>query len=530
MSGRTSVHLAVLTAFCLVVLFVGLGSRALWDNDEGMHAAMSRDMLRTGDWVVPRFAGEPFLDKPPLFTWMVAGSFALLGPNEFAARFPTALLGLALALSTYLLGRRTVGETGAFLGGVFLAGSVMFLVLSHAVVHDMALALPVSVALLLFFAAHDRGEGSARVWIPFWIAVGFSVLAKGPLGAVLIAGPVSIHLILRRDLRFLMRMAPLPGIAVALLIAFPWYVAMEIRQPGFLRYFLLTQNFGNFAGVGPRHPEPWWFYLPVLILGFLPWSHLLPAALGRAFRKPSDLGAGTTFLLTWFLFGFVLFSVASSKLPSYLLPLVPAVALLVGSYAARFVGGDDGGRRRVWAVGHASFVALVLGGTPFLWRLATRHPYYDAAHHRTILLVFLGLLAGTAVLSTLLLAAGRRGAHVASIAIGFASALAFLSMALGPALDASRSTKDIALWLDRTRPAGEPLVFYSVAKDSALFYATRPAVVLRDRAALVGFLRTTGTPCTIMTRDLEELGALDAPYEVVRRGGNKTVIAGKGVE
>jgi 4-amino-4-deoxy-L-arabinose transferase-like glycosyltransferase len=520
---------SALVVLCVFVLLGGLGSRALWDNDEGMHAAMAMEMLRSGDWIVPRFAGEPFVDKPPLFLWLVAGSLALFGSNEFAARLPNALMGTVLILVTYLMGRRAVGDRSAFLGSLALAGSVMFVVLSRAVVHDMALALPVTVALLVFYRRHAVRNGGAWGWMVFWILLGLSVLAKGPLGVVLILGTVGLYLIHQRDLSFLRAMAPLRGSVVALSICVPWFVAMEIREPGFIRFFILSQNFGNFLEVQPRHPEPWWFFVPVLLLGFFPWAHVLATMIVRSLRRPFDLGRGATFLLTWFAFSFLLFSAASSKLPSYLLPAFPALALLAGACGNLFLRGGDRQLRRYWWFSHIGFATIVLGGVPFLWSRLALHPYYDAGRHRVLLVGVLGILVTMVTASTLFLALRRRAAHLASVAVGFASAVVLVSTFLGPALDSRRSTKEIAEWLDRTRPPGEPLVFYYLPKDSAMFYTSRPVRVLPDREAAREFLLSSRTPCTIMNRDLAELEGLQSLYEVLHRRGNKTVIAGKGL-
>ena len=175
----------ILAAICLLVFFFRLGARPLWDTDEGMHAATAKDMVLTGDWITPRHNGEPFYDKPPLLNWLTALSFEAFGFTELAARLPAALLGLGCVAVTYLLGRKIYGPTTAFFGAVILATSAGFVVLTRAVVHDICLAFFVTLTLFLFYAGLEDGAKGRRWFLTGYAAVGFAVLAKGPVGVLL---------------------------------------------------------------------------------------------------------------------------------------------------------------------------------------------------------------------------------------------------------------------------------------------------------------------------------------------------------
>ena len=167
MRRKDEVRLVViLVALCLVVFFFRLGASPLWDIDEGMHAATAKEMVLTGDWITPRHNGEPFYDKPPLFNWLTALSFQVLGFTELAARLPAALLGLGCVVVTYLLGRRIFDPATGFLGGAILATSILFVILARAVVHDMSLAFFMTLTLFLFYMGLEDEERGRRWFLP----------------------------------------------------------------------------------------------------------------------------------------------------------------------------------------------------------------------------------------------------------------------------------------------------------------------------------------------------------------------------
>jgi len=518
----------LLVLACLALLFFGLGDRALWDTDEGQHAATSRTMVTSGDWVVPQFNGAPFHDKPPLYNWLVALSFVVLGFTEFAARLPSAALGLGLVLLTYRFGREMLGATAAFLGALALLCCALTIALSRAVVHDICLAFLVGLALFAFYRAWSVEE-RRRTWLVLaYVCVGFSILAKGPLGGVLFGGVVLVFLALRRDLRFVLKMMPVRALLIAAAIALPWYLLLELREPGYLRYFLLEQNLGNFASADPRHPEPFWFYLPVLVLGFFPWSAFLPLTLWRLWQRRAELDPARQFLLVWAGFVFVFFSAASSKLPTYILPMLPAAALLVGDFWARLLEAPARRSQRGLVVSQLFVIAAVSYIVFGLWSEATGHKMYDPDVHRGHLVALSVLLVSTAMASSILLALkhyrGLFGANAAALAV----LIGYLVLWLAPAIDPYRSTKTIGLRLHDQLPPGQNLTFFHEVKDSALFYTERLGTVLKTPEAVESFLLQDGALCVVDRSRLDRLDSIRESYRVVDQLANKAVIAGRG--
>ena len=362
------IDLGILLALCLLLFFSLLGDRPLWDIDEGMHAATSKEMILTGVWVTPTMNGEKFYDKPPLFNWLMALSFLVFGFTEFAARLPAAVLGTACVFATYVLGRRMFDRLTGLLGGVILATSLEFVLMSRLVVHDIALALTVTLALLFFWLGFENEDRRRRNLFWFYVSAGFAVLAKGPLGLVLLGMVVGPWLILRRRVSFLREMGLWWGAVVFLAVAAPWYLLIMRANADFGAYFFVQQNFMNFASAESRHPGSWPFYVPVLIGGFFPWIAFLPTAVGNAIRRRRDDREGALlFLALWGGLVFLFFTVASSKLPAYILPLFPALALLVAVSWRDLLTVSTPRVRRQMLVALGMMALVLLGGFIYAW-------------------------------------------------------------------------------------------------------------------------------------------------------------------
>src|SRR5512143_2288156 len=247
----------VLCALCLVLFFFRLGAGPLWDVDEGLHASTSKDMVLSGDWVTTRVNGQNFYDKTVLYNWFAAVSFLLFGFTELAARLPAALLGLGTVLVTYELGRRMFGSRAGLLGGAVLATSPEFIILSRSVVHDISLAFFITLSFAFFFIAFSTSNRRKPTLFLFYASLGLAVLAKGPIGLLLPGLAIGLFLLARGRLNFLKEMSLGWGALIFLVVAAPWYVLISTRNPDYVSYFLLKQNFGNFLSkVQARHPEP----------------------------------------------------------------------------------------------------------------------------------------------------------------------------------------------------------------------------------------------------------------------------------
>ena len=364
----------ILLALSAALLGFRLGRVPLLGPDEPRYARVAVEMARSGDLVTPTLQGQPWLEKPALYYWLAAGAFRSLGENETAARLPSVLAALLLVGATALFGARLGSGPAGLHAGFVLATSLLPFAYGRAASMDMLLAATVTAGLGLV-ALRLLGI-AGRLAIPAaCVFFGLATLAKGPLGFLLPGLVIVGFLLATRDGSLLRPLLSPAGLLLFLLVAAPWYLLVYRAQGrAFVEVFLLNHNLARFTSIVHNHPGPIVYYLPVLLVGFFPWSGLLLPALGglQPRRSRTDL-----FLLLWVLLPLVFFSLAGSKLPGYILPCLPPLAILMGRAIDRFLTEDrplpfGTGLRAAALTGLALGAAVVTG--PFvLWRRGDPH-------------------------------------------------------------------------------------------------------------------------------------------------------------
>ena len=331
----------VLAVLLLAAIAVGIDNmaRPLANPDEGRYSEISREMAASGDWVTPRLNGIKYFEKPPLQYWASALSFKLFGANEYAARLYVALAGLATILLIGWFTRRVWDMDTAFAATLALCCSPYFMALGGIVTLDMGLTLWMTATLVAFLAAeHARDRPKAqRAWmLCAWAAMALAVLSKGLVGIIFAGAAVFFAIALRRDFTVLDRLHLLPGLAVFLAIAAPWFIAVSMANEEFAQFFFIHEHFARFLTRSHRRVEPWWYFVPFFLLGFLPWMFALPPAIIRAWREESGKAfQPLRIAMLWSASIFVFFSASGSKLPTYVLPAFPPLAIVLGRYLAR---------------------------------------------------------------------------------------------------------------------------------------------------------------------------------------------------
>jgi 4-amino-4-deoxy-L-arabinose transferase-like glycosyltransferase len=311
----------------LFILFHHLGGAALFDPDEGRNAEIAREILVTNDWVTPYYDFIPRLEKPIFFYAVTALSYTLFGLSEASARLPLAAFAFAVLLATYFFARRFLGEWIALWSGLVLLTSVEFHAFSRIVILDMMLAFFIVLALFSFYLASAAGGGKKRAYyLLMYAALGFATLVKGPVGIVIPGIIIAAYLAVRRKWSALAEMELGWGALIFLLIVTPWYAAAEIRNPGYIAYFVGQEHFGRYLTSYFQRTKPWYFLFIVLAGGFIPWTFLLPSMARRLGKKPLD--DLSLYLLLWAVVPLVFFSFSRSKMAEYLLPIYPALAIL----------------------------------------------------------------------------------------------------------------------------------------------------------------------------------------------------------
>lgn len=310
--------IAAFLALLFLYLF-GLTTAGLVGPDEPRYASIGRQMARSGDWITPRLWGEAWFEKPPLLYWMIASAHRLGLGDDLAPRLPVALAGVVFLVFYWRVLRSEFGARAALYASAILATSALWFAFSQVAVTDLPMAAAYSTAMLLGLRWLSAGGRRLPAAAAFFLAL--SVLAKG-----LVPLALSLPLFWAARARWKEWVRPLP-LLVFLLTAAPWYLAATaLHGPAFLAEFFGRHHFARFSNGELLHPQPLWFYLPVLLGGFYPWSPVLAAL----FRPGLYRDRRRTFLLLWAGFGLVFFSASTGKLPGYLLPLFPALAALGG--------------------------------------------------------------------------------------------------------------------------------------------------------------------------------------------------------
>lgn len=311
-----------LVVFAAINVFWGTGS-PLMDPDEPAYAETAKEMLRAGNYLSPRIFGDFWFDKPPMYYWLVIYSYKIFGVTEFAARFPAGLTAVLTVGSLYYYVRKFFNESIAFNAGIVLASCINFFYMGKGAVTDTTLLLFMSTAL---YAYLDED------YYFMYLCAALATLTKGPIGLVFPAAIAFFHMVITRNFKPLKDTRLYLGLLVYLVVTVPWYAMMYSEHgSAFIDTFLGLHNVGRFAN--PEHPGRvvWYFYIPVLILGLFPWINLFGNAIVSSMQVVRERSS-LWFFHCWWIFVFIFFSVAQTKLVSYIFPMFPAVAVLIGWY------------------------------------------------------------------------------------------------------------------------------------------------------------------------------------------------------
>ncbi len=456
--------------FCGGVLYLTLlfrlGSLPFLGADEPRYARIGQEMLESGNYVTPTLRFEPWLEKPPLLFWMEAGSYSLLGVSEASARLPVALLGLLTVCATAWFTARHWGSRPGFLAALVLPTSGLFFAYSRAASTDLPLTAGMTAALLASATAAETGR--LRWVLAAAVALAIATLAKGPVAALLFTMTLGLVCLLTGRF-FWKRWQTAVGSLLFFVLAVPWFwLAWLENGYSFIATFWLNHHLARFLTSLHHHSQPIWYYAPVLLIGFFPWVFFLGSSLRRLWRFRSEMAASKFplefFLWVWALTPILFFTVSSSKLAGYILPSLPAFAILVALEWDRLMAGELTAFRSQKAelAVLASFatllsVALVLGG---LLRYGN---------------FWIGLsMAAPILLSTLLgryQFVHRRAAQLFLCLVGgmtLTAAVAYWRVA--PVVARFHSAKEISLAAKALVSDREPLILYKYFHHSAQYY------------------------------------------------------------
>ncbi len=417
-----------------LVWFLPLDTPYLLNPDEGRYAEIPREMVVSGDWVTPRLDGIEYFEKPPLQYWASAVAFEVAGLHAWTARLWPALCGfLGLALC-FAVGRRLYGERAAYFSVIVQASALLYAGLARVATLDMGLCFTLQMAMsaLVLLVHGPPGEpanlaaapeaGPVRAPAPvalsalLAVGVALAMLSKGLIGIVVPGGVALLYMLTYRDARLFLTARPWWSLAALCALAAPWFVLVSLRNPGFARFFFIFEHFQRFMSSAQfKRYEPPWFFVPVLAIGLVPWITLLPRTLLEAVRT-ARVERATGLLLLWAAFVFVFFSFSQSKLATYILPMMPAMSLLLGRTLARLSAPRLGAH--LGALAAAAALAVVAALIVTHWPRTARWVSGASSASEALFTGALALLAAGAALGSFWCRRGRALLGAASAAAG----------------------------------------------------------------------------------------------------------------
>ena len=528
-SGLSPIAVILLvTAVASLLFFFGLGEARLWDRDEPRNAGCAAEMMARGDWVVPIFNDELRKQKPALLYWLMMGAYRLFGVNEFSARFWSALLGVGTTMATLGIGRKLSGTQTGLTGAIVLASCVMFCVAARAATPDSVLIFCTTMAMYFYvrgighwksqpvelspwFPGHDAS--SRFCMLAFYLSLGLAVLAKGPVGFVLPMAIVGMFMLIQRAehqpaatwtkrivnslrlfhpvhfSRTLWAMKPVTGTLIVLLIAAPWFVWVGLRTDGdFPRLFFLEENFARATSSFENHDGGLWYYPVAILIGFFPWSVFwLPVTIDLFQRRrlAGRFEAGEVFLLCWVVVQVGAFSIAQTKLPSYVTPCYPALALLTAGGLLKFARlnvDQSPGLLRLWKLAAVTLAITGVAVGVGFWFVAQK--YFPGGQWLAVLGVpsVISGIAGWFLMRSPTTNDGPNSKLIMAFATG-AVAFCFLMFGVGTGAVSGYQNSHAIFHTVRQLPADYRVASYGELESSWVFYAGKPIHELSLEAA-----------------------------------------------
>jgi 4-amino-4-deoxy-L-arabinose transferase-like glycosyltransferase len=471
MTNRTRTDILLMAGFCAFLFFYGLGQFGLIGADEPRYAQVAREMLERHDWITPVLGGRAWLEKPPLYYWQAMLAYSAFGVSDIAARIPAAIDATLLVIAVYLFFRRFRRgiEIDAALITASCAGVIGF---AHAASMDMALAATFGMGMLAWWAWRESDE---RIYLAlFYACMALGMLAKGPVAPALAGVTIVLFALAVREFRLVLRTLWLPGILLFCAIALPWYVAVQARNPQFFREFILQHNLARFSSDLYHHRQPFWYYLPVTALALVPWTVFVIAAFVESLRiwwakrKSGSVAADlevqfSLFACCWLVVPVAFFSISQSKLPGYILPALPAGAMLLADYLRRRLAQEEARTvSKALAIVHAVVAAAPIVPALLIAYLITEHRLPGGQPMMIALAIAFALCAGIAMtLVSRLRLRMLRFVTLIPVVLSVAAALKCGAVAM----DHTLSARPLALEIASIETRQLPLAVYGVSRE-----------------------------------------------------------------
>lgn len=507
----------LLAAGCFILFFLKLGSYPLFDLDEPRYAEAAREMLESGNWITPYFNYEVRFEKPVLFYWLIALAYQWFGLSEFSARFFSAVSASAIVGMVYTFGRHFISRQYGLYAALIAGTSILMIGIARMSITDMTLAcFMTGTTLCLFLAAHQN----LKWWLAAGVIAGLGILTKGPVALILPGAIFTLYTLVIGQFKqcLINRWLPL-ALLIALLIAGPWYWAIYQENGQIFLESQFMNNFTRYSDVVSGHHQPPYFYTLVLIVGFLPWTIYLPAAVRllwqdfRASHRPWIAQPNFHYLISlysavWILFTFIFFSFGSTKLLTYILPLFPALALLTASTWHRFSteGKAISSRAHRWFLIPSLIlpIGMLVGGTVFITSMDKLLPREAAGIEANAynLIAVIVLIAGGLITAWYM----REKQLERALKAQALTMMVLVVVAMqGIVPNVSKAAQSVMMgYLQKT--SGQPLMLYEIQRTSLTFYGKRriPRYVEEQQPAIMAELNKNAQTYVITKNEYVE--------------------------
>ena len=524
MTPQSWAQVALLLGLCFVIYFVNLDQWDLWNPDEPRYAQVSREMVNRGDWILMHRNGAIYTDKPPLFFWAIAlSSFLWQGFTPFSVRFPSALFGTLTVLLTFFIGKKLFSSRTGFLSGLILATSVQFAYLSIRGNIDTTLTFFTTASILCFLQWYQRrqeGEASSErmrglSFYGYYVGMALATLAKGPVGFIIPLFVTLLYLLAQKDWKGIKAVRLLPGILLFIAIVLAWYLPAVLQ--GGKEYFnstLLHHAVDRFAK-GSSHIRPIYYYLYQFPPNFLPWIIFLPGAMVYGFSRAMMVKRKEfLFLMIWFTCIFFFFTLSKGKRGLYLLPLFPAVSLMIGKLWEDFISFSMRHFRNEWILIplYVLMGVILVGGVAMPWMISVKFPSYFS-YSLPIAFLLVGVTVSLFVFNRFKYYGAIFFLLIGLMAGGFFYALRVVFPLVNPYKSARFICQEIT---SRIQP-GEKLAIYGDFEPGPFNFYTGivPIRVFEEEEALFNFLRSPERVfCLLKSRDFLKFEHIEGKPEV----------------
>lgn len=477
------IDIALLLCFFSVLFFFALGARPLFIPDEGRYAEIAREMVVNHDFITPFLNGIKYFEKPVLFYWLSAFAIKIFGLNLWAIRSVNAGFGVFGCLATYYTARKLYDRKTAILAALILGSSTLYFIMARMITLDLTVTVFLSCSLYAFILGVNQPIGNVRryfLWLAFIFAA-FAVLTKGLIGILFPCIIVGLWILFSNNWRVLRHLYLPSSIIIFFIIATPWHFLVQLHNPEFFHFYFIEQHFLRYTTREVGHYQPSWFFIPYLILGMFPWTGFLVPAIRDFFsRRQQCFFANELFFLLWAVVIFLFFSFSKSKLIPYILPIFPALSIIIAHYLAKSLSTTTTTFANKIAVLINFFIATIIAIVLFLLPFRITLPSPEVAKF------YLTLSAVTLVVGAMLSAAfmlrEKLLKSLVTSAVYNSIALLFIFVAM-PAID-TRSIEPLAQTINQKATHGEEVIAYNFYYQDLPFYLRRKISVLNWRNEL----------------------------------------------